>query len=171
MESGVYMIKNMINGKFYIGSSVCIKERWRKHKSHLKNKYHDNSYLQNSVNKYGLEAFEFIIIEYCKDVKTHEQWWIDTFKPEYNLSLAATCPMLGRSHTEETKARMSKIHSERPRKPYTDEQKANVSKGHIGIGKGVSRPESVKNNISSGVAEYWRKIKSGEKIRTIKVAQ
>ena len=59
MNSGIYKITNKVNGKFYIGSSVDLKDRWRRHRSHLKNGSHVNTHLQRSYNKYGKEAFIF----------------------------------------------------------------------------------------------------------------
>lgn len=58
---GVYMIRNNINGKVYIGQSVDVRDRLWHHKSMLKNNRHENSYLQNSWNKYGADAFEFMV--------------------------------------------------------------------------------------------------------------
>lgn len=57
------MIKNRINEKIYIGSSVNIRQRFNKHKSQLRNNKHDNPKLQLSWNKYGEKFFEFLILE------------------------------------------------------------------------------------------------------------
>lgn len=65
MISGIYKIKNIVNGKTYIGSSTDVKKRWRDHKWYLKNNLHHNSHLQNAVNKYGLDNFEFSILLEC----------------------------------------------------------------------------------------------------------
>jgi group I intron endonuclease len=62
MGCGIYRIINKTNNKIYIGSSVNILSRFSKHKSLLKHNKHDNDYLQNSYNKYGLENFLFEII-------------------------------------------------------------------------------------------------------------
>ena len=58
-NTGIYCIKNLENGKIYIGKSVNIKNRWISHRNTLKNNKHDNSYLQNSWNKYGESSFVF----------------------------------------------------------------------------------------------------------------
>ncbi len=65
-ESGIYKINNLINGKFYIGSTVNFYNRYRVHVSTLQNKKHDNSYLQRSINKYGLNNFTFSVVELCE---------------------------------------------------------------------------------------------------------
>ena len=65
--SGIYKIINKINGKYYVGSSVNIKDypnnRWSRHIADLNANRHHNDYLQRAWNKYGQDAFEFIIIE------------------------------------------------------------------------------------------------------------
>lgn len=81
---GVYIIKNKITNKFYVGHSVDINNRFRSHKSYLKRGIHHCLYLQRSWNKYGEDNFEFIIIKHCKSEKESialEQYYIDNFKP------------------------------------------------------------------------------------------
>jgi group I intron endonuclease len=51
MDSGVYMLKNLNNGKVYIGSSRSLPERKYRHFYRLKNNTHHNPYLQNAFNK------------------------------------------------------------------------------------------------------------------------
>ena len=60
----VYMIKNVINGKVYIGSSVNGYKRYNAHTSHLKKGVHHSIRLQRSFDKYGEEAFVFIVLKY-----------------------------------------------------------------------------------------------------------
>lgn len=65
--SGIYCITNKINGKKYVGLSKDIYRRWGEHKRVPFNKnskeYHYPIY--NAIRKYGLENFEFSIIEKC----------------------------------------------------------------------------------------------------------
>ena len=62
---GIYGIKNIVNGKIYIGSSNNIQRRFRKHKTELNTKTHSNKYLERAYEKYGKNNFEFIILEEC----------------------------------------------------------------------------------------------------------
>lgn len=61
--SGIYHIKNLINEKVYIGSSVNIKTRLAKHKTYLINNCHSNKHLQSSFVKYGESVFVFEVLE------------------------------------------------------------------------------------------------------------
>lgn len=79
MNTGVYMIKNMITGRVYIGSAAYgFKKRW--HSGY-------NNYLKSAFKKYGKRNFEFIPIQYCspEDCIKNEQWWLDKllFAQEY----------------------------------------------------------------------------------------
>jgi len=79
--SGIYIILNLINNKFYVGSTVNFKNRRKAHLAALKGKRHYCRHLQRSFNLYGEQAFEFRSIEYCeeKELIYREQYWIDKF--------------------------------------------------------------------------------------------
>lgn len=114
---GIYMIKNTVNGKVYIGQSVNIARRWAKHKRELKkNNYHEKQHLQDSWNKYGESNFEFKIIEECQPNATilneRETYWIgfyDSSNKEkgYNKALSGGTT-LGIKFSDEIREKMSK---------------------------------------------------------------
>lgn len=93
-KSGVYKITNTTNGKFYIGSSKDIEQRFDEHKKKLKNNSHINPILQNSWNYYGENNFTFEILEECENYIEREQYYLDTFQPYkgtgYNINKGAT---------------------------------------------------------------------------------
>lgn len=64
---GVYKILNKVNNKLYVGSSTFVQSRLRLHKSHLRKNEHVNKHLQSSFNKYGIENFQFLLIEECEE--------------------------------------------------------------------------------------------------------
>lgn len=77
MKSGVYSIRNRTNNKQYIGSSKDILQRLRQHRNQLKYGIHCNKHLQSSYNKYGLDNFEFTIIERCEDYINKEIYYVE----------------------------------------------------------------------------------------------
>lgn len=66
--------------------------------------------LYKAVNKYGWNSFNLEIFEYCSPDKEtllkREQYYLDTFKPYYNIHITAGSP-LGFNHSEETKKILS----------------------------------------------------------------
>lgn len=65
---GVYIIKNIVNNKIYIGSTFSSKgvcNRIKEHLRKLKANTHVNQYLQNSFNKYLEHNFYVSILEDC----------------------------------------------------------------------------------------------------------
>ena len=84
----VYLILNLVNNKFYLGSTNNVSERKRKHFNLLKKGKHHSSHLQYSYDKYGEESFIFIIIETTTEHKKREQYLLDhlDFSDMYNVS-------------------------------------------------------------------------------------
>lgn len=113
MISGIYAILNITTSKFYLGSSKNIYKRWHSHKSALKGNYHDNSYLQNSWNKYGELDFILVIVQLANqsDLEKIEQFWIDKTKC-YNNSIGYNSRIkannnFGFKHSEQGKLNIS----------------------------------------------------------------
>lgn len=63
---GVYQIKNLRNGKLFIGSSANIPGKLNGHRFSLQYKSHINKALQNDWNLYGADAFAFDTLELLK---------------------------------------------------------------------------------------------------------
>jgi len=112
---GVYRIRNKVNDKVIIGSSVRIERRWWEYTSGLNKGNYENDHLQKSWNKYGKDSFEFTIIEECPEDKLieREDYWIafyDSMNGDkgYNLQGAdrQKNSRKGFKHSEETKRRI-----------------------------------------------------------------
>jgi group I intron endonuclease len=148
MQTGVYAILNKVNRKIYIGSAArCLRKRWSNHKTALQRKDHSNKHLQASWNKYGPNAFEFLLIEECPPdfCTVIETWWIeyyDSTNPSkgYNRSSRGEST-LGLKFTPEAKAKLSAVRMGNKNSvgrrdlvgyKHTDEARRNMSIANIG---------------------------------------
>lgn len=85
---GIYKITNTVNGKIYIGQSVDIERRWKQHKKIGRNLLEDkysrdyDKVLYRAMRKYGVDYFDFSIIEECPETALYEreQYWIKYYK-------------------------------------------------------------------------------------------
>lgn len=177
-KCGVYKIINIIDKKVYIGGSINLKTRKRKHFEKLRANTHENRYLKEAFNKHGEENFVFEIIEYVKNKENlliREQYWIDLTKCYdrdfgYNI-LSKAGSTLGYKHTQEAIEKLRKISLKNGNKPpnrkgikLSEEHKAKISKSHTGkkmsqeaitksanSRRGRPLPECVKNKISQAL--------------------
>lgn len=58
----IYVIRNVITNKCYVGSSIRYKKRFNEHKRLLKKGQHANYLLQQSFDFYGLDCFSFEVV-------------------------------------------------------------------------------------------------------------
>lgn len=80
MTSGIYAIRNAVNGKLYVGQSVNIEKRLRAHRDRLRGGvWSGNIHLVAAWRKYGEDAFRFEILEACDpdQLDRREHWWIE----------------------------------------------------------------------------------------------
>lgn len=67
-KSGIYVIKNKINNKIYVGKAIDIYRRIKHHVTSLNTKNKDeNPHLINSWHKYGRENFTYYVVEYISE--------------------------------------------------------------------------------------------------------
>ena len=68
-KPGIYAIKNTVNNRIYVGSSVNLQERKATHYRYLRLGEHCNPFLQADYNKHdGEKVYEFIALEIIEDV-------------------------------------------------------------------------------------------------------
>lgn len=101
MSQVIYKIVNLVNDKFYIGSTVNKKVRFREHRKQLRGNRHHCKHLQSAWNKYGEEKFDFRVVEEVSDAcnlqEAEDRWLKEHFgKPHcYNSGAAAVAPWRG----------------------------------------------------------------------------
>lgn len=113
-NSGIYCITNTIDDRIYIGSCKNFKSRIKEHINCLKRNKHNNIYLQNFVNKYGIESLKFHIIEFSEIINlvNIEQYYIDTLNPQFNICKKAYQPPVKYSLTEEQIKQIAELYNE-----------------------------------------------------------
>ena len=185
----IYEIRNIINGKRYIGCSKDVTVRFIKHKSRLKNNKHKNSYLQNAYNKYGESNFEYNILFKVKseaEMYDKEKKLISENDDLYNLAEGGLGGDTFTNRSEEAKAitreklsKVSKIsneknkslHSENTTKLWQDDEyREKVLK---------SVRENAKNQNTGRILvkvlrRRWktlRCVRNGQKLRRVKITE
>jgi len=89
---GIYRIKNVVNGKIFLGSSLNLHGKSNSFKFQLKSGLHVNSELQRDFNQFGEENFVFEIVDtlepkedisynYSDDLKVFLEMWMEKLQP------------------------------------------------------------------------------------------
>ncbi|GAB4034253.1 GIY-YIG nuclease family protein [Spirosoma gilvum] len=89
---GIFQIRNMVNGKIYIGGSLNLEAIWNRNRMELNFGGHRNETLQREWKEFGEANFVFEIlseieqkegstIDYSKEVKELEKLYIDELQP------------------------------------------------------------------------------------------
>ena len=83
---GIYKITNKLNNHSYIGLSTHIEDRWDYHRNPYNWKRENHKTLYKAIIKYGIENFDFEILEECQpeDLGNKEKFYIDKYDTYYN---------------------------------------------------------------------------------------
>lgn len=167
MARGIYKIINIVNNKFYVGSAVDFKRRKARHFSELRNKRHSNGRLQNAWNKYGEQAFVFVVVEALDagaDLLAAENIWLKEHVGKeycYNLGVDATAPMLGFSGEKSptwgykhSKENLQKIGVASKARVQSDEEKQKRRATMIGKPKAATTRAKISATLS-GEGNFW----------------
>lgn len=101
MNGFIYIIKNTINNKVYIGQTrTSVNQRWSEHLRHAK---YGDQVINRAMRKYGIDKFYIETLEIC-DIKVldeREMYYIDLYNSTdkskgYNVSLGGNTPKFKR---------------------------------------------------------------------------
>jgi len=173
--SGIYQIRNTINGKVYIGSTVRpFQKRWQQHRRHLAAGTHHSDHLQSAWLKYGQEAFAFEVVQDCDPLECVplEQQFIDSTKSAdrqfgYNASPTAGSP-LGTKHSDEARARMSASATGKPKSAAAIEKTAAA---HRGRPKSPSQRAKISQSLTGRTVTEERRRKAADAMRGRKLSE
>lgn len=169
MNSGIYQIRNKINGKVYIGLSTRLDKREKEHFSALQKGNHYNGHLQKSYNQYGKNAFEFSVLEHCPvdELRKREKDWVakkGSYFRGYNETKGGD-GVLGYHPSEEEKARRAAS----IRKNYREhpERKELHSKRMKDLWKDKKSRERLlsRQRASTSTREYREKVSAVQKLK------
>lgn len=161
LKTGVYCIRNLVNGKRYVGSAAhSLAARMYEHKRILRLGTHCNQHLQRAWNRYGEYCFEFSILELCEPDKcvAREQHYIDHFDSANNQHGYNKAPkagsQLGFKHSPETRKRIAELN--RIRSP---ESRAR----HAALLRGRKHSEETKAKRAAALRKAWVEKRAGYK--------
>ena len=158
MTQVIYKIINVVNNKFYVGSTTNQKVRFRQHRKLLRGNRHHCKHLQAAWNLYGEDKFIFVVVEEVPAKKAlcgaEDVWLLEHVGKEhcYNTGRSSaapwraapahTTPNFGRVMAEQQKANISATlkayyaedYANHPRvgKAHTDATKAKISANRKG---------------------------------------
>lgn len=175
MKKVIYIIKNKVNNKVYIGQSKKLGQRFGGHLYRLKRKEHHNEILQRAFDKHGIENFGYSILEEVLDdslLNEREKHWIDFYggincESVYNLkdpllneysdyvksklsksNSGENNPNYGHEWTEEMKQKASEAKSGKTWEERLGEEKAKLAKEKLSnSNKGRKHSEETKEKI------------------------
>lgn len=168
--TGIYEIRSQ-TGR-YIGSSINILRRWRVHLHRLKKGTHHSAHLQAAWQKYGESAFYFRTLEICaaEHLREREQAYLSALRPSYNISTVVGHSTLGCKASLETRALLSRIAKNRPRRD--SESRMRTSLSLLGnkrrLGKSIPHTKESRNKISNALKNHSVSPETREKLRYIR---
>ena len=139
----IYVLKNTKNNKVYVGQTWwSLKDRWNNGHGYI-----NCLKLENAMQKYGKESFYYEALTFCATQKAADYWeqyFIQKYNriaKGYNISTGGKSIMLGRKHSKESIAKMSKSHIG---------SRAHLGKSHSKETKEILRKASTGNKNSLG---------------------
>lgn len=160
-KSGVYAIRNKLNGRVYIGSTFSFKIRLSQHSKSLCNGTHHNKFLQNDWIKCGQHAFTFEVLEVVEgeqaDRLLAEQKYIDMHYDNqeecYNFKIQAKAESRScfSKTPEKTREKLSKVQKALWADPVEREKRIEGTDGKR------------RENISKSAKATYEKMTSEEK--------
>lgn len=174
MKSGIYIIKNKINNKVYIGQSKNINKRIKEHINALKNGVHQNKHLQFAFDKYGINNFDIDILESCSEDNLNEReiYYINFYNSTsrncgYNIESGGNASPV----SEETKRKLMFKKSNRDIEDIISikqelyagvprsiiRKKYNISKGNLDAIAQLSNYKMVAEELNEGIIHKKKK--------------
>lgn len=168
---GIYGLRNKTTGKWYVGQSINVHDRWNNYK---RMECKNQKALYSALVKYGYENFDTMLLEECDPVDWildyREVYWIKTlgsYKNGYNLTEGGGFICRGKK-SEEHQSKITKALTGKKRRPFSKTAKINMSICKLGENNfwhGKSLSEKHKKNVSAAKLGKPLKISEEERIK------
>jgi group I intron endonuclease len=168
----IYLIKNNVNGKIYIGQTIfSLEKRWHQHV--LKANVDNKMLICRAINKYGPDAFsisQLDILDSKLQANWMESWYIGILKTRdpkigYNLTAGGE-GTVGLKFSNEHKKNLSEAHKwqageNNPNygKKFSEETKKKMS---ASAKQRPPRSEETRRKLSISTTQYWSRKKGNE---------
>lgn len=167
MKNVIYRIRNVVNGHYYIGSTVDSKKRFWDHRKHLRTGVHACVRLQRAWNKHGEDCFKFEVLEQLPDrsgLCSAEQKYLDAhFGTEYMYNTASQAYASMREASPEMRAHLAQ---------KTREHAAKHGHPRLGHTHTEETKERIRQIRLANPTRYWEgKTRSDETKAKISAAQ
>ncbi|MBR1645586.1 MAG: GIY-YIG nuclease family protein [Selenomonadaceae bacterium] len=154
----VYLIRNKVNGKRYVGQTVQpLKKRMQKH-------LRDDLYVDRAIRSYGIENFYCGVIKTCatkEELDEAEKHFIAVLHSKAPYGYNLTDGGCGDRHTDETRAKLSAANSGENNpmfgKKHTPETRAKLSAAQLGNKKKFGQAPFGGNIGENVCGEEWQK--------------
>lgn len=130
MEKVIYKITNLVNDKFYVGSTINKKVRFRQHRRLLRQNRHHCKHLQAAWNLYGELKFAFEVVE-CVDPFIDLAEVEDTYLTEH----------VGKNHCYNS--------------GYSSRAPWRGAPAHVTPNYGITMPQEQKITLSNCTKQQW----------------
>lgn len=159
MKSGIYQIRNIVNGRVYVGKSKDIPFRWKGHLSNLRAGTHPNRPLSSDWAAFGESNFVFEVLEYCEEslLRSKEMEWsrrLRSFDKEHGYNFLCDFDGFNGKHAEYTKAQIGKTLSGIKRSEETRKKQREYAK---------NRPPEVIEKLRAAALAQHRRISDAER--------
>lgn len=172
----IYTIKNLVNGKMYVGQTVQsnAKMRWYAHLDYARKGR--KSYLYDSMRKYGIENFLWEVVDQgttIEELNKLETAWADKLRDQgitlYNNRETGNNKTHSAESIERMKVAQKLRHATRTVGGWT-RRDGGAMKGKAHPGKGTKRTEEQRERIKEGLNNFYSSEKGIEARKKISIA-
>ena len=146
-KCGIYKIENLTTHEIYVGQSVNLENRKRRHKNAPNDEKHQERLYQD-MREQGIDNFSFEILEYCsrRQLNAREKYWVayyNAYENGYNNTPGGDARTKWKHGNKLTKKQVKEI----------QELLATTSRGNLDIANEYSVSENIVSGINTGY--YW----------------